>query len=156
MAGWNPEDDLAIRNNYAAYTFAVDDHDGDAFVDCFTENAEIEVTSFGFMRGLVATGVVPFVNDAGRVVGTKNIRAFHDLIPPGIKTLHLTTNLQITRLEAGYAESRAAFVVLADDGINELYGRYLDKLVKCPDGRWRFSERIDQCWFERRANAFGL
>jgi hypothetical protein len=29
-----------------------------------------------------------------------------------------------------------------DEPIVRVFGRYLDKLVRCPDGRWRFRERI--------------
>jgi SnoaL-like domain len=156
MVNWNVTSEMGIRNNYAAYTFAVDDHDSDAFVDCFTEDAEIEATSFSFIRDMMKGGKAPFVGHDGRIVGSKNIRHFHDLIPTRIKTLHLTTNLWITTINTEYAEARAAFAVLADDGIVEHYGRYFDKLRKCSDGRWRFSERVDACQFERRPDAFGL
>jgi hypothetical protein len=29
-----------------------------------------------------------------------------------------------------------------DEPIVRVFGRYLDRLVRCPDGRWRFRERI--------------
>ena len=78
------------------------------------------------------------------------------MIPTSVLHLHLTCNVLIDKIENDKAEAKAAFVVLADDGIVELFGRYLDKLERCADGRWRFSERRDMCSFERRPNAFGI
>ena len=43
------------------------------------------------------------------------------------------------------ATATSYFAVLRDEGSQPIlwvFGRYLDTLVRCPDGRWRFSLRI--------------
>ena len=149
-------DELAIRNLYAAYTFSVDNHDGDGFVNCFTPDARIKATSFELIRTMMAAGQAPFINAEGWIVGSKNIRAMHAIVPPTVITHHLTNNIEFKSLEGDRAEARAAFTVFADDGIVEHFGHYIDKIARCPDGRWRFSERQDVARYERKRSAFGL
>lgn len=156
MNEWNVADQLAIRNLYATYTYAVDDHDTDAFVDCFTPDAVIEAGSFEFVKRLMASGTAPFINPEGRVVGAANIRAMNLTIPDDVLCLHISSNVCITRLDGDTAEAKAAFAVIAEDGVVEHYGRYLDRLALCPDGRWRFAERRTMCRYERQRKAFGV
>ena len=37
-----------------------------------------------------------------------------------------------------------------DEPILRVFGRYRDRLVRCPDGRWRFRERIAEVESMRR------
>jgi hypothetical protein len=140
--------ELAIRNVYSAYTFAIDDLDADALVDCFTPDAEIEMTGFAMLDRMIADRSASFINEKGRVVGASNIRAMLDAVPRNVVTLHLTNNIWITRLDAARAQAQAAFTVLMDGYIG-YHGRYLDTVSRCVDGRWRFSERRDVCRYER-------
>ena len=156
MSQRNVADELAIRNHYAAYTYAVDDHDVKAWGDLYTDDARIEVGSFNAVRSMMKAGLAPFANAEGWVVGKQNIIALQAMVPLEVKCLHVTSNLWIRKLEGDYCEAQACFAVFADDGIMEHYGRYYDKLKKCADGRWRFTERRDVCRYERDREAFGL
>lgn len=148
-------DQLAIRNLYAAYTYFVDDHDADGFADCFTPDAEIELSGFRAVLDLVASGQAPFLNEKRRAVGTANIKALCRMVPGHVLALHLTGNVWIKRLDGDEAEGIATFCVFGDDGTVEHYGRYVDKLARCTDGRWRFMERRDVGRYERDRPAFG-
>jgi hypothetical protein len=145
----NVADELAIRNLYARYTYAVDDHDGAAFADCFTPDGVVELNTDS-VNALIKSGNMPFLDKEGKAIGTKMIRELIDIIPPGTVIFHLTGNLWIKRIEGDSAEAQAVFCVFADDGIVEHYGRYYDRLARCSDGQWRFRERRDVARYERK------
>jgi hypothetical protein len=108
----------------------------------------MELRGFAAWDAAVAAGST-MANANGRSIGREAISALSQMIPPGAKHLHLTSNIQIIQIEGNFAKARAAFCVVAEDGAVEHYGRYQDKLARDDDGRWRFCERIDDCRWER-------
>ena len=149
MPHLNLADHLAIRNLYASYTFAVDDHDVDGVAGCYTQDASVEVSSFALMRVAMAAGKVPFVDDDGWVRGLSAIRQMTGAAPADVVLQHLCCNVEVLHIEGACAAARAAFVVITNSGAVEHFGRYLDKLEKGSDGAWRFSERRSVARYER-------
>lgn len=155
MNKWSVEDELAIRNLYAACSFAADDYDADAYADCFTQHAVLKVENSKFFGELVASGGAPFANAQGEIVGSKNIHAFLSFLGQfKIPSLHIACNFLIKLLEGDVAETRAVNAAFIN-GSMEVYARYVDKVARCPDGRWRFSERREIFHYERATNSFG-
>jgi SnoaL-like domain len=139
-------DHLAILNRYSAYTYAVDQADVTAFLDCFTADAEMDISSFkvawanagdALRKFADANGVVKGAGQLAKSVGAVNLH-------------HLTANILVRSIEGNRARGSAYFVVFSpDEGKVEHYGRYEDELLKCEDGQWRISKRHDVALYER-------
>jgi len=128
------EDERAILRTLHAYGPAVDRADRDAYLDLWTEDAAFD--SRGRNPG-----------DVTRVV--RGVEARTDFIvhfsrPPVGWHQHQVVE-PLIELDGDTARVRSYFCVLREEeempGV-WVFGRYRDTLVRCPDGRWRFSERI--------------
>lgn len=108
-----------------AYNQAVDDHDTDSWVRCFTDDGEV-VSPFGNPRGAVAlhqwiSGI------AENLTGTR----------------HFSGN-EVVTVNGDRATMRSYYFVVGTDEHPPAIGAtggYEDELVRV-DGRWRFSRRV--------------
>jgi ketosteroid isomerase-like protein len=121
------EDERAILRTLYAYGHAIDYGYEDEFADCWTEDA---VLYWPWREPL-----------AGRAAILEAFRA-HTHAPERFHK-HLLVEPRV-RVEGDRAtvESMYARLDAYEDGPKlRSFGRYLDVLVRCPDGRWRFEER---------------
>lgn len=117
------DDIVAIRQLYAAYCFAIDERDGEAFSQCFTAD--------GSMGG--GPGGPP-------VVGRRSLARFAAKARSGIR--HVVVNVHAEG-EGDVATGRAYFAAFGvGDGPARLLttGTYRDTLRR-EDGTWCFAER---------------
>ncbi len=107
------------------------------FVDCFTSEGVWDVRMRKSPAGSFQCR--GHTEIAGSLAGQTEMRA------PALYAKHLVMNAQIavTGDEAA-VQSYFLRVEPRDTGPTEIVasGRYLDRLVRCTDGRWRFTERI--------------
>jgi hypothetical protein len=142
------EDERDIRGVTDRYCFAIDYGDETSLVDCFTDDARFEIRVHAPGAALPATdGVAP----PDRVTvhqGRAELAAFaagHSR-PPQAYHKHVVTNLAIEQADgADTALARSTFFRFDDvGGKREIYafGRYVDQLQRCADGKWRFRIRL--------------
>ena len=127
------EAERAVAKTIHRYATAIDYGLDEDWVDCFADNGIFEVR--------------PRAGTAFQVQGSEALRQFiagHTKAPLRWHK-HLVTQHAI---EVGGASAGARSYILRvdedDDGIPKIwvFGRYLDQLVLCADGRWRFRHRI--------------
>ncbi len=130
------EDRQAVLDTLQAYSHAIDLGEEEPWLDCFTADASFEIRS-----------ELPDY-PVGRHDGTAALQAFiasHSK-PPAVHHKHLYVVPTIT-VDGDRATAVAYFVHLLDrDGkpATVSYGRYLDVLIRCDDGRWRILERVSE------------
>ena len=128
------EDERAILGALRAYGHAIDYGDEERYRDLWTDDAAFD-----------ARGRVP--GDVTRVVrGREALADFaaHFSRPPEGWHKHLVIE-PLIEVEGDVASATSYFAVLRDEGSQPIlwvFGRYRDTLVRCADGRWRFSLRI--------------
>ena len=128
------EDERAILAVLHAYGHAIDYGDAERYVDLWTDDAAFD-----------ARGRSP--GDVTRVVrGREALADFGARFsrPPEGWHKHLVLEPLIV-VEGDVASATSYFAVLREEGeqpILWVFGRYRDTLVRCADGRWRFSLRI--------------
>lgn len=132
------EDERAILRTLYQYGHCVDYGREKEWVDCFTEDA----TYVRKGAGLTHRGHA----ELARFIAT------HTRAPERYHK-HLLVNPVITL--QGDEATVESYYVRIDEGEPAPYvismGRYHDRMVRCPDGKWRFKERR----IEREANAPG-
>jgi SnoaL-like domain len=139
-------DHLAILNRYAAYTYAVDSGNVKDFQECFTPDATMDISSFKIAWKSAAEAFRKFADASGIVRGAENLGKSVGFV----RFHHVTANVLIRSIDGNRAKGAAYFVVFSpDEGKIEHYGRYEDELVRCSDGIWRFSSRLDIALYER-------
>lgn len=128
------EDERAILRTLHAYGQSVDVADRDAYLDLWTEDAAFD-----------SRGREP--SDVSRVV--RGVEARTDFIehfsrpPVGWHQHHVIEPL--IDVDGDTASVSSYFCVLREEEEMPnvwVFGRYRDTLVRCPDGRWRFTLRI--------------
>jgi uncharacterized protein (TIGR02246 family) len=121
------DDHAGIYELYARYPFEMDADDEAALADCFTED--------GLFR----------ISGQGRFEGREEIEGLVRKTAAG-RPRHLTLNVWIRDVDGdGVASVKAYFLLVdVDSGENVAYGNYNDTPVRCPDGRWRWRERLVQ------------
>jgi ketosteroid isomerase-like protein len=127
-------DRQAVLDALQAYSHAIDRGEEAAFLDCFTPDATFEVRS--------PLPGYPAAMHAGRVALADFIAAHSK--PPAVHHKHLYVVPDIA-VEGDRATAIAYFVHLVDREHRPAtvsYGRYLDVLIRCEDGRWRILERV--------------
>lgn len=130
------EDEQSIRATMYAYGHALDYGCEEEFLDCWTETAVL-------VWAPTPEREVGFVER--RMVGIDAIaEAFrrHSHAPEKFHK-HLLFQPQI-RLDGDRATAESGLARLDESGggpVVRSFGRYSDTLVRCEDGRWRFSRR---------------
>jgi ketosteroid isomerase-like protein len=126
------EDKRDILRTLHSYAHCLDYGDEAGFIDCFTEDA------------FLGWSIVP-----GGLKGHARLReGFHQHThAPQALHKHMLAEPRIT-LEGDRAKVHSMFFRLdpykSSNSAPEIYafGRYIDRLVRCKDGRWRFIERL--------------
>lgn len=128
-------DRMEILDLCTRYGVSVDKQDWDTWQSCFTEDAFIDYTVFGGIKGNV-----------------NEVRTWLEKVFKGVgPSQHLTLNAEV-EIDGDTATNRAGFynpMPMEVDGEKKLYicgGWYCDKLVRTADG-WKFSERIEEFSF---------
>jgi ketosteroid isomerase-like protein len=136
------ESERAVLKTLHRYGHAIDYGDEEAWVDCFTEDGVFDVRA-------------RLSHQPNRVVrGRDELRAFierHTRAPELWHKHLLVEPLIEVDGDAATVVSYLAVVMEHDDEpLLRVFGRYRDRLVRCPDGRWRFRERIAEVESMRR------
>ena len=127
------QDERAILRTLHAYCHAIDYGHEAAWVDLFLETGVFHVEMAG--------GAAPL-----HFAGREALQAFiagHPRAPEALHK-HLVLNPLID-VSGDEARVRSYFHMLLEcDGLPEsfCFGRYLDQMRRCPDGVWRFVERL--------------
>ncbi|MBI2867804.1 MAG: nuclear transport factor 2 family protein [Chloroflexi bacterium] len=128
------EDDRAVLSTLYRYGHSIDYGLEQDWVDCFTEDGVFELMSR--MESF----------QSARYAGREALAAFiaRSPKPPAKYRKHVLVEPVIS-LDGGLARVQSYYMTLHEDKgvpLISAFGRYHDTLVKCPDGRWRFKERI--------------
>lgn len=131
-AALSADDFFAIHNLYARYNLCSDAGEVAGYADCFTEDGRLEVQPLGFK----VAGQVQLREHKERDVKSRG----------GRYRRHWNGSLHLEPVGPGEVRGRCYLVayngepaqlpVLADVGV------YDDRVVKCADGKWRFSQRL--------------
>jgi hypothetical protein len=142
------EDEREIRLALERYGHAIDYGMEDRWVDCFTEDGVDDHRMANMPNEWKS--FFPFAEfDAGgmRLMGRDALAAFIAMHtrPPESLHKHLVIDAVVTRgVDPDKAEATSYFLRVDERGperIISAFGRYIDQLVRCEDGRWRFSYR---------------
>jgi ketosteroid isomerase-like protein len=122
------EDEREILRTLYAYAHSIDYGDEALFLDCWAENAQLEWP-----------WRAPIVGEAALTeVFRQHTHA------PDVYHKHLMVEPRID-LQGDEATVHSLYSRMDRDEHNEPYvrsfGRYVDRLVRCSDGRWRFASR---------------
>ncbi len=128
------EAESAILKNLYRYGHAIDYGDEEAWVDCFTEDGVFDVRA-------------RLPHQPHRVVsGREELRAFvtrHTRAPElWHKHLLIEPKVEVDGDTATCTSYLAVLMEHDEEPLVRVFGRYRDRLARCPDGRWRFRERI--------------
>jgi ketosteroid isomerase-like protein len=130
------EDERAIIQTLHQYGHAMDYGPDDEFLDCFTTDGLWDVRMRRSGAGFALRGHAEIKQS---LVGQMAVRA------PALFAKHIVVDARIT-LDGDVASVQSYFIRIEprDDGPTQVVasGRYLDRLVRGDDGRWRFTERI--------------
>ena len=126
------DDFCAIHNLYARYNLCSDAGDVAGYVDCFTEDGRLEVQPLDF-----------------KVAGQAQLRQHKERDASsrgGRYRRHWNGSIHLEGIAPGEARGRCYLVayngepaqlpMIADVGV------YDDRVVRCADGKWRFSQRV--------------
>ena len=127
-------DRLEIQDLIARYSYALDSRDFDALDELFTDDAVLDYTATGAIRGTLAEMKAFVANAFTMFAGTQ----------------HLTTQTMIQFDDDGntaHARSACHNPMVFDGDLRPkmmIVGLwYVDTLVRTPDG-WRFRERVEE------------
>lgn len=128
------EAERAVVRNLHRYAHAIDYGDEDAWVDCFTEDGVFDIRA-------------RLSHQPNRVIrGREELKAFiaRHTRAPELWHKHLLVE-PLVEVDGDTATCVSYLAVLMEhenQPLLRVFGRYRDRLVRCPDGRWRFAERV--------------
>ena len=134
----------AIRNLSAIYSMAVDDHDLDTVVDCFTPDGSFE------RAGATTTGHA-------------DLRAFYRMMMERYRTTLHVPEAHVVELDPSDPDGASGVVtghgeLVLDATLMMAAYRYADT-YRCTDGRWKFASRSLRFMYampiEQMATGFG-
>ena len=137
LPSWETE--RAIRHTMDLYAHAMDYGEEAVWCDCFTDDALF----------LVADAQKDF-EEIYRVEGRERLAAYIAAYPkpPQIFAKHICSQI-LVRVDGEEATAESFWMAVNSTGGPEggqpdimAFGRYKDRLALCPDGRWRFRERV--------------
>jgi len=136
------EDERAVLKTLHRYAHAIDYGDEEAWVDCFAEDGVFDIRA-------------RLSHQPNRVVsGREELRSFiqgHTRAPElWHKHLLVEPVIEVDGDTATCSSYLAVVMEHENEPILRVFGRYRDRLVRCPDGRWRFRERIAEVESMRR------
>jgi hypothetical protein len=142
------EDERDIRATIERYGHSIDYGREADWVDVFTPNAVFTVRLPQVPDGLKDAFPFAEVDDTGfKLVGSKALAAFAAMHsrPPAAYHKHVVANFVIAF--DGPNSARVTTYAFRVDGLADrreilAFGRHLDKVVRCRDGRWRIAERL--------------
>lgn len=136
------EDERGILATLCAYGHTIDYGEKEAWLDLFTEDAVYHVT----MRGKTLPAVI-VPQPEGGLKGKKILSEYihKHTNAPNAYHKHMMVEPRIT-LESDTTASAVSYFERLDEtkegaAYTLVFGRYVDKLVKGPDGKWRFKVR---------------
>ncbi|MCU1476330.1 MAG: hypothetical protein JWQ64_1023 [Subtercola sp.] len=124
------EDERAILSTLYRYGHSLDYGDEESWMDLWTPTARLYWPQTDFISGTEMFATVFRAHTHAPETYHK-----HFLIEPLIS------------IDGDRATAQSMYTRLDNyEGIPKMrsFGRYLDVLVRCPDGRWRFDERVAQ------------
>jgi hypothetical protein len=131
------EAERGIRHTMDLYAHAMDYGEEAVWTDCFTDDALFLVNDA--QKGF---------EEIYRVKGAERLAAYIAAYPrpPAIFAKHVCTQV-LVRVEGETATAESFWLAVNSEGEGGrpnimAFGRYKDRLSLCPDGRWRFKERI--------------
>ena len=143
------EDERAIMSTLNTYGHTIDYGLKAQWLDCFAEDAVYRVEASGVAVPELLGIAQPSTGLKGRAALSAYISK-HSSAP--VRWHKHCLSEPVVRLEGGGQASAESYFMRLDEDENGAYilafGRYRDQLVKSPDGKWRFQERI--CEIESR------
>jgi hypothetical protein len=131
------EDEAAILDTLYRYGHTLDHGPQSDWVDCFTDDATWTTRRH---RHLLAGAAEH--NVQGRAALAELVAGFPH--PPEAYHKHMLVEPRID-LEGDRCQATSYFLAVSAHVTGPYilaFGRYRDRLVRCPDGRWRFEERV--------------
>ena len=129
------EDERGVLDTLYRYAQCLDYRIENEWVDCFTDDAVWGVASLGAPNELTWSlkGHAELATYVARPRLTPDHRLKHMLVEPRLE------------IEGERCRVVSYFLMVEENPIGPFvrtFGRYRDRLLRCPDGRWRFEERI--------------
>lgn len=129
------DDERLIIRRLHTYSHTIDAPNREGWLDCFTHDGTFRASGTG-------PGQPEF-----KVTGRDALTTFiikHGRRPEGLHLQHLMFQ-PLVDVNGDTATCRAYFLVLSGESggptVVRMFGHYADRLLRCPDGEWRFVER---------------
>ncbi len=132
------EDERGIRHTIDLYAHAMDYGEEEIWCDCFTDDGLFLVTDAQQQEAIY------------RVEGREKLAAYIAAYPrpPAVYAKHICSQI-LVQVDGQSARSESFWLAINSKGGATgdqpnimAFGRYRDRLVSCPDGRWRFAARV--------------
>jgi len=151
------EEERSVLQTLHRYGHSIDYGLESAWLDCFTEDGafDLHIARDGEAIGRLMGYGTPHAKGT-RIDGREALRTFIErhTRAPTTWHKHLLIEPIITLADDGERASVQSYFVMLDEHQDtrsmRAFGRYLDDMRRCPDGRWRFRERIAEIESLRR------